>query len=83
MLQNPKVSLLVVDQQDTGRYLEIHDEAELNVEGAVAHLDEFTRQYTPHPRYYGYVFLVERQQREARVNCRIRATRVALDAIHR
>ena len=81
--RNPKVSLLVVDPQDTGRYLEIRGEAELVTDGAVEHLDRVTRKYTTHPRYYGYVYPVEQQGREQRVICRIHAKKITLDAIHR
>jgi PPOX class probable F420-dependent enzyme len=80
---NPKVTLLVVDPADTTRFIEIRGEAELIEEGALAHLDEITRQYTPHPRYYGYVFPAEKRERETRVICRIHPKKITLDAIHR
>jgi PPOX class probable F420-dependent enzyme len=51
MLANPKVSLLVVDPQNTARYLEIRGEAELIEEGALDHLDQLTRHYTHHPHH--------------------------------
>jgi PPOX class probable F420-dependent enzyme len=82
MLANPKVSLLVVDPDDTGRYLQIRGDAELLTEGALEHLDELTRAYTRHPRYYGHVYPVAQRSRETRVICRIRARRITLDAIH-
>ena len=80
--RNPKVSLLVVDPDDTGRFIQIRGEAELVTEGAVDHLDALTRAYTRHPRYYGFVYPADRQARETRVICRIHATRITLDAIH-
>jgi PPOX class probable F420-dependent enzyme len=79
---NPKVSLLVVDPDDTGRFIQIRGEAELVCDGAVEHLDRLTRRYTHHPRYYGFVYPVEQRARETRVICRIRARRITLDAIH-
>lgn len=79
---NPVVSLLVVDPHDTGRYLEIRGLAELVEDGALEHLDGLTRQYTAHPRFYGYVYPVEQQGRETRVICRIHALKITLDAIH-
>jgi PPOX class probable F420-dependent enzyme len=82
MQANPKVSLLVVDPQNTARYLEIRGEAELVEEGALDHLDRLTRRYTRHPNYYGYVYPVEQQARETRIICRIHATKITLDAIH-
>lgn len=80
---NPKVNLLVIDPEDTTRYIEIRGEAELVTEGALEHLDQITRQYTEHPQYDGYVFPRERQAEETRVICRIHATRINLDAIHK
>jgi PPOX class probable F420-dependent enzyme len=82
MTSNPRVSLLIVDPENTGRFLQIRGEAELVEEHALEHLDEITRQYTSHPCYYGYVFPVEKQDRETRIICRIHARRVTLDAIH-
>jgi PPOX class probable F420-dependent enzyme len=83
MRANPRVSLLVVDPEDTSRYLEIRGEVEIVEEGAAAHLDAITRQYTRHPHYYGYVYPLEQQDRETRIICRIHAVKIGLDAIHR
>ena len=82
MLRNPKVSLLVVDPDNTVRFIEIRGDAELVTDGAQVHLDELTRRYTRHPRYYGYVYPVEQRERETRVICRIHPKRIVLDAIH-
>jgi PPOX class probable F420-dependent enzyme len=43
MLANPKVCLLVVDPENTARYLEIRGDVELIEEGALEHLDQLTR----------------------------------------
>ena len=51
-------------------------------EGAEAHLDALTRQYTRRPRFYGCIYPVEQRARETRVICRIHARRITLDAIH-
>jgi len=83
MMSNPKVSLLIVDPEDTSRYLEIRGIAELVKENALEHLDQITRQYTRHPGYYGYVFPLEKKERETRVICRIHAKKITLDAIHK
>jgi len=83
MSSNPKVSLLIVDPDDTSRYIEIRGRAELTQSEALSHLDEITRQYTKHPQYYGYVFPLEKRARETRVICRIHARKVTLDAIHK
>jgi len=82
MLANPKVSLLVVDPENTGRFVQVRGDAELVADGAVEHLDALTRKYTCHPRYYGYVYPADQQARETRVICRIHARRITLDAIH-
>lgn len=83
MLADPRVTLLIVDPDDTSRYIEIRGRVELTQEGAIAHLDELTRQYTEHPRFYGYVYATEQEARETRLMGRIVATKITLDAIHR
>ncbi len=82
MLANPKVGLLVVDPENTSRYVQIRGHAELDTEGALNHIDRTTRRYTRHPAFYGYVYPVEQRARETRVICRIHARRITVDAIH-
>jgi PPOX class probable F420-dependent enzyme len=82
MARDPRVSLLVVDPDDTGRFLQVRGEVELVTEGALEHLDALTRRYTRHPRFYGFVHPMEMLQRETRVIGRIHARRITLDAIH-
>jgi PPOX class probable F420-dependent enzyme len=82
LLDNHKVSLLVVDPDNTARFIQIRGDAELVTEGAVNHLDALTRRYTSHPAYYGHIYPEEQRQRETRVICRIQAQRITLDAIH-
>jgi PPOX class probable F420-dependent enzyme len=82
MIANPKVSLLVVDPENTSRYIQIRGDAELSTEGALAHLDAITRKYTDYPAFYGHVYPAEQRARETRVVCRIHARRISLDAIH-
>lgn len=83
MLANPKVSLLVVDPEDTSRYIEIRGDVEIIFENAVEQLDRVTHKYTHHPQYYGYVYPTEQKERETRIICTIHARRMTLDAIHR
>jgi PPOX class probable F420-dependent enzyme len=83
MLANPKVTLLIVDPDNTACFIAIRGLAQLIEDGAVEHLDEITRQYTAHPQYYGYIYPCEQQARETRLICRIQATRITLDAIHK
>ncbi len=82
MMANPKVSLLIVDPENTGRFLQIRGEVELVEDGALEHLDAITRKYTSHPQYYGYVFPLEKKAHETRIIGRIHAKKVTLDAIH-
>ncbi len=79
---NPRVSLLVVDPANTGRFIQIRGLADCEEEGAVDHLDRLTRKYTRHPRYYGYIYPKEQRGCETRIVVRIRASRVTLDAVH-
>jgi PPOX class probable F420-dependent enzyme len=82
LVTDPRVSLLVVDPDDTARFLQVRGVAELVAEGAVDHLDALTRRYTRHPRFYGFVYPEEQASLEHRVIVRIHARRITLDAIH-
>jgi PPOX class probable F420-dependent enzyme len=82
MLANPKVSLLLVDPDNTSRYLHIRGDVELAGDGAVEHLDALTRAYTRHPAFYGHVYPEDQRARETRVICRIHPRQVTLDAVH-
>jgi PPOX class probable F420-dependent enzyme len=82
LLANSKVSLLVVDPDNTSRFVQVRGDVELVRDGAVEHLDVLTRRYTRHPQYYGFVYPAEQQAHETRVICRIHARRITLDAIH-
>ena len=79
---NQKVSLLMVDPDDTTRFIQIRGDAELVTDGAIEHLDALTRAYTDHPAFYGYVYPIEQRSLETRVIARIHARRITLDAIH-
>jgi PPOX class probable F420-dependent enzyme len=80
--RDPKVSLLVVDPDNTARFIQVRGDAELVTTGVLEHLDALTRRYTDHPCYYGHVYPAEQQARETRVIIRIHARRITLDAIH-
>lgn len=82
LLRDPRLSLLVVDPDNTVRFIEIRGEAELVTDGALEHLDALTRRYTRHPRFYGFVYPREQEERETRVICRIHPKRIVRDAIH-
>jgi PPOX class probable F420-dependent enzyme len=82
LLANPKVSLLIVDPENTARFIQIRGDVELVADDALDHLDTLTRKYTRHPDSYGHIHPVTQQARGTRVTCRIHPRRVTLDAIH-
>ena len=82
MAVNPRVSLLIVDPDDTGRFVQVRGDAELIRAGAIEHLDQLTLTYTGKPHFYGFVYPEHRRGAETRVTCRIHARRVTTDAIH-
>ncbi|WP_083707259.1 TIGR03618 family F420-dependent PPOX class oxidoreductase [Intrasporangium flavum] len=49
LLADPRASLLVVDPDDTSRYVQIRGVVELVRDGALEHLDALTRTYTDSP----------------------------------
>lgn len=79
---DPRVSLLVVDPGNTGRFIQIRGDVEVVTDGAIEHLDALTRRYTDHRSYYGHVYPASQRALETRVICRIHARRITLDAIH-
>jgi PPOX class probable F420-dependent enzyme len=83
MQANPKVSVLIIDPDNTGRWIEVRGTVDISEEGARGHLDELTRQYTRHAHYYGGIFPIERQDQETRIICRVKPGKLTLDAIHK
>lgn len=82
MCSNPKVALLVIDPKDISRWIEIRGNVvEISRDGAEAHADKLTQQYTGKKRFYGDIYPVEQKQKETRVIFKIEPARVALDAI--
>ena len=82
LLADDRVSLLVVDPDNTFRFLQVRGDVELMTDGAVEHVDALARRYTGHAAFYGGVYPLEQRNLETRVTCRIHARRVTLDAIH-
>lgn len=78
---NPKATLLVIDQHDADRWIEIRGEVEITEDGALDHLNAITSQYSDRP-YYGGIFPAEKKDRETRIICRLRPMKVNQDAIH-
>lgn len=83
LLRDPRASLLVVDPEDTTRFVQVRGDVQLVLDGAIDHLDELTRKYTGQPEFYGHVYPLRQRERETRVVCRLTPRRVTLDAIHR
>ena len=82
MLADPRVSLLVVDPDDTARFIQIRGDAELITRWRARAPGRADAAVHAPPRYYGYIYPPEQQARETRVICRIHARRITLDAIH-
>jgi PPOX class probable F420-dependent enzyme len=83
MLRDPRATILVVDPDDTSRWIEIRGDVEISTHDALARLDRITREYTGRPRYYGWIRPLCRQAKETRIVCRLRPRHVVCDAIHR
>jgi PPOX class probable F420-dependent enzyme len=79
----PLATILVVDPDDTSRWIEIRGDVEITREDPGELTDQLVRLYTKHHRHCGRVLPAERQERETPVVCKIRPTKVNLDAIHR
>ena len=85
MQANPMVTILVIDPQDSGRWIEVRGRVrEITGEGAELHADKLTQRYCPGKyRFYGDVYLPEQRLKETRVIVRIQPLRVSVDAIFR
>ncbi len=83
MQDNPKVTLLVIDPTDAGRWIEVRGIVELTESGALEHLDEITQQYTNKLQYYGDIFPIEQREKETRIISKIQPIKVNMDAIHK
>ncbi len=82
MLANPKVALLVIDPQNSSRWLEVRGLVrEMTAEGAEAHADRLTQRYTGKQHFYGDIYPVAQKQKETRVIVKIEPLKVSLDAI--
>jgi PPOX class probable F420-dependent enzyme len=82
MLADPRATILIVDPDDTSRWIEIRGDVEVTTDHAIEQLDQLTRRYTGLPCYYGHIRPPARRDVETRIVCRIRPRRVVCDAIH-
>ena len=85
MRANPKVTILVIDPEDSSRWIEVRGQVkELTRDGAEAHADKLTQRYCRDKKhFYGDIYPVEQKQKETRVIARIQPLKVSLDAVFR
>jgi hypothetical protein len=84
MQANPQVTLLVVDPNQTDRWIEVRGRvAAITTEGAIPHADLLAQRYLGRTHFYGDVYPVEWQPYETRVIVKIAPVKVTLDAIFR
>jgi PPOX class probable F420-dependent enzyme len=82
MQANPRATLLVIDPENTSRWVEIRGTVvDMTENGAEAHADKLTQRYTGKRHFYGDVYPVERKYDETRVIVKIRPDKVSVDAI--
>lgn len=84
MCADPRVSILVVDPENSSRWIEVRGDVVGYVGGdvAIAHADKQTQRYmSPKRRFYGDVYPEDQRSKETRVIFRIRPVKVSLDAI--
>lgn len=82
MMSNPKVTLLVIDPNNTSRWIEVRGTAvEFDEGNAEAHADRLTQRYTGKQHFYGDIYPVDQKYKETRVVVKIEPLKVSLDAI--
>jgi hypothetical protein len=68
MQANPQVALLVIDPQDSCRWIEVGGRVvEMTTDGAELHADKLARRYTDKQHFYGDIYPIARKCRETRV----------------
>jgi PPOX class probable F420-dependent enzyme len=83
MQANPKVTALVIDPDDSSRWVEVRGHVrEMTRDCAEAHADKLTQRYCPGKRhFYGDIYPPEQKQKETRVIVKIQPIKITLDAI--
>lgn len=83
MQSNPRVTLLVIDPKNSGRWMEVRGIVkEMTTDGAEAHADKLTRRYCRGKQYfYRDVYPPEQKNKETRVIVKIEPIKISLDAI--
>jgi len=85
MQANPKVTVLVIDPNDSSRWIEVRGQVrEMTQCGAEAHADKLTQRYCPGKQhFYRDVYPPEQREKETRVIVKIQPLKVSMDAIFR
>jgi PPOX class probable F420-dependent enzyme len=85
MQLNPKVTILVIDPNDSSRWVEVRGHVRaLTCKGAETHADKLTQRYCPGKQYfYRDIYPPEQKDKETRVIARIQPVKVSMDAIFR
>jgi PPOX class probable F420-dependent enzyme len=85
MQANPKVTVLVIDPNDSSRWIEVRGQViEMTRDGAEAHADKLTQRYCPGKQYfYRDIYPPEQKEKETRVIARIEPVKVSMDALFR
>ena len=82
MLANPRVTVLVIDPQNSSRWIEVRGMVvDVTQEGAEVHADKLALRYNGKLHFYGDIYPVERKYQETRVIVRIEPVKISLDAI--
>ncbi len=84
MQRNPKVTLLVIDPQNSSRWISVRGlVVEMIEDGAEVHANKLTQLYTGKTYFYGDIYSVEQKHTETRVIVKIEPIKLSLDAIFR
>jgi PPOX class probable F420-dependent enzyme len=83
MQANPKVAILVIDPQDSSRWIEVRGQVrEITPKDAEVHADKLTQRYCQNKQhFYGDIYPVEQKHKETRVIVKIEPFKISLDAI--
>jgi PPOX class probable F420-dependent enzyme len=83
MQTNPKVTVLVIDPQNSSRWVEVRGHVHsFTQEGAERHVDQLTQRYCPGKvHFYHDIYPPEQKQKETRVIFKIEPVKVSMDAI--
>ena len=85
MQANPKVTVLVIDPNDSSRWVEVRGQViEMTCDSAEAHADKLTHRYCPGKQYFNRdIYRPEQKEKETRIIARIQPVKVSMDAIFR